>query len=165
MTGQFKNWDQLLLIALRTATSSPDPSTQNAALIVNPSNGEILTQGVNRFPDLFRETDARWQRPIKYNYVEHAERNAIYQAAKLGISTNNMIMVCPWYACADCGRAIIQAGLTKVIGLKPKIEPHGQWGETIIRANEMLDEAGIERIYIDKHFGVNLLRNGKLEEF
>src|SRR5687768_3524816 len=107
---------------------STDPNTQNAAVLIDdmPSgfddsgryilSKKIVASGANHFPDGVKELPERWERPIKYSYVEHAERNCIYSAAKRGIKTDGLVMYCPWFACADCARAIIQAGIAEVVG-------------------------------------------------
>jgi dCMP deaminase len=62
-----------------------DPSTQNGAVIVD-SDDWILGEGANFFPKGVKETEAHWEMPLKYAFVEHAERNAIYAAAREGHS-------------------------------------------------------------------------------
>lgn len=94
--------------------NSTDPSTQNAAVLYD-AQGCVLAEGWNCFPNGFEETPERWGRPQKYQYVEHAERNSIYCAARLGVATKGATMVAPWAACFDCARAIIQAGITTLI--------------------------------------------------
>ena len=58
----------------------------------------------------------RWERPIKYQYVEHAERNAIYNAARVGTPTLGCSVFVSLAPCVGCTRALIQAGITKVYG-------------------------------------------------
>lgn len=65
--------------------------------------------------DLIEE---RWnKRPEKYRWVEHAERNAIYQAARHGFSTVGATMYfnTTGLPCSDCTRAVIQAGVTELV--------------------------------------------------
>lgn len=92
-----------------------DPSTQNGCVLVRPDIQEVVSYGANHFPEGVESSDARWERPLKYAYVEHAERNAIYSAARRGIKTKGLHMYCYWAACADCARAIIQAGITRLV--------------------------------------------------
>lgn len=74
----------LLKQAYEFAKKSNDMSTQNAAFLVD-EDGKIYVREINRFPDGVKETAERWERPLKYKFVEHAERNAIYAAARKGI--------------------------------------------------------------------------------
>lgn len=144
-------WADYLAIAYFEAENwSPDPSTKNGALIID-DDGKILTAGVNRFPDRVIESAERWESQTKLIYVEHAERNAIFAAAAMGIKTEGMTMVCPWFACCDCARAIIAAKIRRVVGHQDIIDfalaNNPRWNESIKHANQMLDEARIERIY------------------
>jgi dCMP deaminase len=52
---------------------------------------------------------------MKYIWFEHAERNAIYQAARRGLSTEGCTMFVELTPCVECARAIIQAGITQVV--------------------------------------------------
>lgn len=142
---------------------STDPSTQNGAVLINAEN-EPLVFGANHFPSNVRETKERWERPLKYSFVEHAERNVIYSAAKKGIKTDGLTMYCPWFACADCARAIIQAGIVEVVGHKFEgCEGNATWQDTISKAYEMLNEAGIKYRLYEGTIGVNNIRfNGSL---
>lgn len=143
---------------------STDPSTQNGAILVR--NGRILTFGANHFPRGVEEKPERWERPQKYEFVEHAERNVIYKAAREGITCDDTTMYVPWYACADCGRAIIQAGITRVVGhMLPEHENNPRWKESIARALEMLEEAGVKCDYLKGKIGdVQIRMSGEIVE-
>lgn len=134
--------------AMENAT---DPSTQNGAVIVAP-DGRPISYGANHLPYGVKDLPERWERPGKYQFVEHAERNAIYAAARDGMATGGQIMVCPWFACADCARGIIQAGIKTVIGHQsPNDWTPEHWKESIAVAWRMLEEAGVEtRWYVGK---------------
>lgn len=98
-------WKELLKIAYEKAKESEDSSTQNAALLVNDA-GNVLVADINRFPDgVITNKEERWERPLKYKFIEHAERNVCYISAKRGIKTEGLTMVCPWAACSDCERS------------------------------------------------------------
>lgn len=131
--------------AYRKATqSSTDPSSQIGAVIVDSGRG-LISWGTNHFPEGVAESAARWQRPLKYSYVEHAERNAIYHAARNGCATQGATMYAPWFACADCARAIIQAGISEVVGHQDASDKTMErWAETINLADGMLSEAGVK---------------------
>ena len=156
-------WKELLRSAYLKARESYDPSTQNAALLVD-HNGVIKIADINRFPDGVEVTAERLQRPLKYKYIEHAERNVIYSAARLGIKTDGLIMVCPWAACTDCARAIIQSGIKILVTHK---EAHDRspdfWRDEIEIAFQDFKEAHVEVIMWSGKVGVcNVLHSGKL---
>lgn len=135
----------LLETAYRHAMfNATDPSTQNGAIIID-DNGSPLAIGANHLPRGVVDKPERWERPGKYQFVEHAERNCIYDAARKGVATEGKIMIVPWHSCADCARGIIQAGIKLVIGhqlTNDLTPPH--WKESITVAWKMLEEAKVE---------------------
>jgi dCMP deaminase len=135
------------------ALYSNDPATQNGAILVN-RDGEPIGTGVNRFPHRVKVTPERLERPKKYSFMEHAERNAIYDAARKGNATVFGVLYCPWYACADCARAIIEAGIIRVIGHKQMFDRTPEhWKASILEGNEMFQDAGIEILQYDGMIG------------
>jgi dCMP deaminase len=153
--------DYLKLACLYAQEFSTDPSTQNGALLLAEDGSTC--QGANHFPFNVKESAERWERPLKYSFVEHAERNAIYTAARQGIKTAGSTLYCPWFACADCARAIIQAGIKKVVGFpRNGKDTASHWFETIKIGDQMLKEAEVETIFIDDKVNVQLRRNEKI---
>lgn len=65
-----------------------------------------------------RLLDDRWERPTKYEYVEHAERNAVYNAARIGTPLAGCRAYLNWEPtpCIECTKAFIQSGIAEVIG-------------------------------------------------
>lgn len=123
---------------------SKDKSTKVGAIIIDPETYQILLTGYNGFPRKVKELAERLERPTKYLYTEHAERNAIYHAARKGPHTDGATMICTMFPCADCARAIIQSGIIRVISPDIEIE---RWAESSQAAKEMLIEAGVEIEY------------------
>lgn len=134
--------------ALKDAATSPDRDTQNAAIIVT-ADGVEIGRGKIDYPQGVTTSEERSTRPLKYLFLEHAERNAILTTAKLGAPLDGVVMICPWASCADCARAIIQSGISTLVRLKR--EPgfsHPSWESSIIAGDEMLEESGVEIIEI-----------------
>ena len=154
---------RLLRIAYEEAKKSPDPSTQNGAVIVNYVTGSVIVKDHNRFPDGVLYKKKRWERPDKYKYIEHAERNVIYKMSKKGIRTLNTIMVCPWAACSDCARAIIQSGISTLVTHKLAHDRSPEfWQKEINIAFKMFEEANIHVVMYDKQIGgVEILHCGE----
>ena len=143
------NWDTYFLdIAEVVKRKSKDPSTQIGVVIARQSK-EIITTGFNGFPRGIEEAiDSRWERPIKYEYVEHAERNAIYNAARIGVSVQGATLYMvgmgpPTAPCTECAKAIIQSGIVRVVG-RPYREVPDRWTSNFDFAVALLAEAGIE---------------------
>ena len=121
---------------------SKDESTQIGAIIVGKDK-EIVSTGYNSFPrglkDNLRE---RQQRPEKYFWFEHAERNAIYNAARIGVSTKGttMYLSCG-IPCSDCARGIINAGITRIFCERGVTTKGEHWEENYHRSFSMLEES------------------------
>ena len=142
------NWQEYFrAIAQTVKLKSKDEATQIGVVIVGKDN-EIVSIGYNSFPrgiDDYRPE--RQERPEKYYWMEHAERNAIYNAARIGVSTKGctMYMTCGT-PCADCARAIINSGITKIVmeeyamGTGAK---DARWNEHAMRSMGMFIEAGM----------------------
>jgi len=132
---------------------SDDPSTKNGAILVNPE-GRVIASGFNCFPRGVSLNADQLERPKKYSFMEHAERSAIFAAARHGEKTEGSTLYCPWYACADCARAIIEAGIVRVIGHKQMFERTPEhWRNSIAYGNEMFHEAGVEILQYDGPIG------------
>jgi len=144
------------------AVFSVDPHTQNGALLLSAAGDIVLS--ANTLPDI-AATPERLQRPKKYMYIEHAERNAIYLAAKRGICTDQATLYVPWFACADCARAIIQAGVKRVVGhIVPWLQTPDRWKASVQAADDMLQEAGVIASYLDDELNVSFMFDGKMLE-
>jgi deoxycytidylate deaminase len=145
-----KPQDYLLMAYQYARTHSDDISTHNGAVLVDEDRGVVLMLGANRLPRGVRNTPDRHERPKKYAFMEHAERNVILACARRGIKTEGTTLYVPWFSCADCARAIIGAGIRKVVGHKQMFDKTPErWRESIADGNAMLDEAGIIREYYD----------------
>lgn len=126
---------------------SKDPNAQVGAIIVGPEK-QILSTGFNGFPrNIDDDVPARWERPVKYEWIEHAERNAIYNAARHGIILHGASMYIFGFAppCSDCARAIIQTGIQRIVvgRISGSSNWEQQWAVSLKIAQEMLSEAGI----------------------
>lgn len=145
-----EDWRDLLRHAYQLSKASLDPSTQNGAVLVN-EQGRLMGGDHNRFPEgVNTNHPSRWERPLKYKFIEHAERNVIYMSARRGVKTEGLTMVCPWAACAECARAIIQAGINQLVTHKQAHDrTPDRWKKEIDVAFEMLGEAGVKVIVYD----------------
>lgn len=143
------NWDEFYIgMCLHISKKSKDRSTKLGAVIVG-DNHEVLSIGYNGFPRGVNDLEERYhQRPTKYLVTEHAERNAIFNAARQGIRLEGSTMYLPFepIPCSRCTRAIIQSGIKHIIGTDFKFTGKGKdWEEDLAIAREMLDQVGIKR--------------------
>ena len=136
-------WDQrFMALAEHVGGWSKDRSRQVGCVIVAPDNS-VLVIGYNGLPRGLDDNDeSRLSKPAKYRWTEHAERNAIYVAARHGISIVGCRIYLPWFPCADCARGIVQAGLIELVGRQPDLSDP-QWGPDFSIAMELLAEAGV----------------------
>jgi len=145
------NWDEYFInIAEQVKLKSKDEKTQIGVVVVGKDN-EIVSTGYNSFArGINDDISERQDRPEKYFWFEHAERNAIYNAARIGVSTlgTTMYMTCGM-SCSDCARAIINSGVSKIVLRKGKGAKGDKWDESSIRSMKMFEEAGVIVEYYD----------------
>jgi deoxycytidylate deaminase len=118
---------------------SEDTNTQNGALIVFPSSG-IISADANRYPSIH---EPEYQK--KYDYIEHAERAVIYRCVSKGLTTLNTHMYSPFASCPDCARAIVMAGVKRLVSHKTiwDIIPE-RWKLRCNIGVNILESAGVE---------------------
>jgi dCMP deaminase len=144
---------------------STDTSTKNGALLVDPVDRHVVLGGVNAFTNSDMASEARnYERPRKYQVTEHAERAVIYKAAKRGVCTEGLIMVCPWACCSDCARGIVLAGIKLVVAHKQAFAmTPARWQEEIDVGLEILEGGGVTYHLLDSEIGgVENLFNGEV---
>lgn len=139
-----ENWDKKFIkLSKHISDWSKDKNKKVGAVIVDADN-VVLSMGYNGIPRGCNDTEeCRYERPTKYLFTEHAERNAIYHAARHGVSLKGCKMYVTLFPCADCARAMIQSGITKLIAPEPNLE-HDVWGEHFKAAIQMMEEAKIQ---------------------
>jgi dCMP deaminase len=145
------SWDKFFMdMAKLVASKSKDRSRKVGCVIVGPDN-EVRSVGYNGFPrGIADHIEWRHERPAKYKWTEHAERNAIYNSARAGIRTDGCRIYLPWFPCMDCARAIIQAGITGMVCGEPDFDDP-TWGRDFRSGVDMLREAHVGvRYYCDE---------------
>lgn len=154
-----------LRLACKFVDRSHDAWTQNGAALVYPDGS--ATVATNRIPEqiLAMLADGAYaivsRRPIKASWIEHAERAVIHEAARAGLKTEGATMFCPWFACVDCARAIIAAGVERVVGhIACRIHTPDRWLESIAMADSLFERAGVETEFIGERIGVTLRFDG-----
>jgi dCMP deaminase len=127
---------------------SEDRSRQVGCVIVGRAN-EIRATGFNGLPrgvsgKIDQRHDSR--NGEKYYWFEHAERNAIYNAARVGMPLEDCRLYVSLFPCADCARAMIQAGIVSV-NTYPPPQNDRTYSRSFEVTIEMLQEAGVN-IYL-----------------
>jgi dCMP deaminase len=141
------DWDARFMgLARHIAEWSKDRSRRVGCVIVGP-DCVIRATGYNGFPrGLDDEPAWRHDRPAKYQWTEHAERNAIYNAARLGVSLSGCNMYLPWFPCVECARAIVQVGIHELI-CEPYDAADPVWGTAFETAAAILREGNVSMRY------------------
>jgi dCMP deaminase len=141
-----KSWEQTFFEDVyRIAERSKDPRTKIGAVLVNPKTQNAFSRGYNGFPRKVKDFLSRWEKPKKYDYVVHAEANAIFNSARMGIATEGSILYTQGIPCKDCSQAIINSGISKVYVHKQWQIHEGEWWAGKDKLSlEMFTEAGIE---------------------
>lgn len=137
------SWDcwfmsQAYMIALK----SKDQSTKVGSIVVGEDH-EPLTSGYNSFPrGAVDNLPERQERPLKYEYFEHAERNAIYNAARHGARLLGSTMYVTMFPCMDCARGIINSGISEVVYHAEN--PRNQnLSQNQVRSQKLMIECGV----------------------
>ena len=143
-------WNKRFMeLAFLIATWSKDPSTKTGAVIVGPDK-EIRATGYNGpVRGVNDDIKERMERPTKYDFFEHAERNALFNACLTGVQVKGCVMYATHAPCVDCARAIIQAGIKTVVTNKIIIDentPKNTWRDKLSISAQMFEEAGVEYI-------------------
>ncbi|MCL6543594.1 MAG: CMP deaminase [Bryobacteraceae bacterium] len=139
-------WDEYYLnICKMVAARSKDPNTQIGCVIAGPAH-EIRSTGYNSLPRGIRDDVAeRLERPTKYLWMEHAERNAIYNAARCGTPLEGCTLYVEIMPCMDCGRAVVQAGIKEVVISRERMSQYSSeyFEEHFRNVVELFREAGV----------------------
>lgn len=115
LNARRKSWDLYFLkMAHLVATKSCDPSIKIGCVLVGEGN-EVLSTGYNGLPRGIELRDIPTTRPEKYLFFEHAERNAIWNAARCGTRLLGCRVYLTQLPCSDCMRGLIQVGATEVV--------------------------------------------------
>lgn len=106
--------DNLFEQAFVVAKNSKDPTTKVGCIIVHPETLSQQSTGYNNPvrnapDDLIPKT-----RPEKYVYFQHAEVNAVCQAAALGKAISGCIAISTLSPCSSCLRILWQSNIHEV---------------------------------------------------
>lgn len=150
MTDQNKWHSRFMGLCDHISKWSEDPHFIVGCVIVGSGN-VVLATGYNGLPRKVKSHDAhRFDRKSgeKFFWFEHGERNALYNAARVGTSVEGATLYVNRFPCADCSRAVIQSGIT-VLVCPPIPEADGALDHSFQVGSTMLIEAGVEVIHVD----------------
>jgi dCMP deaminase len=139
-------WDlRFLRIAEEVRSWSKDPGTTVGCVLVK--DRRILATGYNGFPATLSDSlDLYADREYKLSVVVHAEKNALFNAAKNGANTESCIAYVTFPPCSQCAAALIQAGVKVVVCPDPASSPE-RWRTNFRIASDILVESGVRILY------------------
>ena len=145
MQSNHYSWDTYFIeMAVLVAKKSKDRRTKVGCVIVGP-NHEVRTTGYNGFcRGINDDDDSRHEQPEKYFWTEHAERNALYNAARNGIALDGCTAYTTLVPCADCTRGLIQSGIKQIMFCSGNANE--KWTDSFQRSLTMAKEAKVEMI-------------------
>lgn len=107
----------------------------------------ILATGYNGFPATLSDSlDLYADREYKLSVVVHAEKNALFNAAKNGANTESCIAYVTFPPCSQCAAALIQAGVKVVVCPDPASSPE-RWRTNFRIASDIMVESGVRILY------------------
>lgn len=134
---------RLLKMANEVSTWSKDQSTKVGAIITT-TDGSPVSWGFNGMPrGIDDSVESRHQRPEKYKWMAHAERNAM-DLAPVG-DLSGCVMFVNFSPCPQCAQSIIQRKISTVVideRFTADKMPE-RWLDDMKTALEMLNEAGV----------------------
>lgn len=139
------SWDDYFIgLAKVVSQRSHDIHTQHGCVITDSSH-RILGMGYNGFPRGLDDSKLPLSRPEKYDWMVHAERNALSNCI---VRPDKAIAYVTGQCCNDCIKALWQEGVVSVVMMNAhgthKFDQHQQkLFDTFIRMS------GIEIKYVD----------------
>ena len=163
------SWDETFMHeAYWWARRSKDPRTKIGAVLVLPGDRDPISHGYNGFArDVNDNEMSRWDRPEKYEWIVHAEDNAVLNCARKGQSSKGSIMYTQGVPCTRCTDACIQGGIVEIVVHKQwqdyeKKFGWDKWIESAKRSKKKLREAGIRVRVFDGVLGMQGVLDGKV---
>jgi dCMP deaminase len=125
-------------LARTAAQWSKDPTTKVGAAIVG-ADPRHTSLGYNGFPAGIADTPERlMDRPTKHKLTQHAERNALDNAA---FDTRGATMYTTLAPCIACAKSIVSKGIARVVC--ERVPEHAPWSEEAQEGRAILEEAGV----------------------
>jgi len=142
------SWDNsFFLNAAMWSTRSHDTQTQCGAVLVKDKR--IISTGYNGFMSNIDDSVLPRVRPDKYPFMIHAEANAIYNAAKNGVTTLGAICYVTALPCLSCLQMLYQCGVSAIYFTdisEPKTDVYQNKYNTVLE----LIENKIKMVFIPK---------------
>lgn len=139
--------ERLMTTAAHVGAWSKD-TTEVGAVLTDKDGKVVLLTAFNGPAMGVEDHDWRFDRAggEKYFWAEHAEQNLISFAARRGIATEGMTVVCTHHPCSRCAGILVQAGISRVI-VGPGTTSMDEYEFHV--AKTKFREAGVEVVQFD----------------
>jgi dCMP deaminase len=127
--------------ARAAARASPNRVRQVGAVLLTCDGAEIAAW--NTFPAGVRDLDERCEGEARFVWMEHAERRAVFIAARRGAATQGGHLTTTFFPCIDCARAIVDCGIACIDTPAPAFSDP-VWGDDFAPSQVILEEGGVE---------------------
>jgi dCMP deaminase len=134
----------LMDLAAAAAPRSPNRVRQVGAALL-PADGGAPISACNTFPAGVADLGWRHEGDGRFVWMEHAERNAIYAAARQGRALDGATLASTFFPCIDCARAIVQSGVRRLASPPPALDDPVR-GAAFPRSEAILREGGVELV-------------------
>jgi dCMP deaminase len=136
--------DALLERAVVAAAQSPNKIRRVGAVLA-VAGTEIAA--CNTFPPGVKPLPERAAGDNRFIWLEHAERTALFEAAKRGLATDGSLLVSTYFPCTDCARAIVLCGVKTVATPRPEFDDP-VWGDSFRTSAAILAEGAVAVVYL-----------------
>ena len=136
-------WDlRYFELAQHVSHWSKDPTTQVGAVCVGLDR-RLISLGYNGFPPGVSDLPERYaDRPTKYLYTQHAERNALDNAA---FDLRGGTLATTMFPCTECAKSLISKGIKRLVTPPmPQIISEPSWRDDCPHSLAMMKEAGVK---------------------
>lgn len=147
MSRHIPKWKEYFMNLLGPISSrSKDPDTQLGCIIAGTENN-IISTGYNSLPRGIDDAkEERLERPEKYFWMEHGDRNAIYAVARRTLLGSTIYL--SFMPCMDCARGIVQVGIAEVVFDQDRsdkwVSCTPKYGPDQERVVQLFKEAGVK---------------------
>lgn len=146
-------WQQYFIDQLhRTQEMSEDANTKVAAMIIDTEDKVVVSVGYNCLPRGVKHISERSQRPMKYDYVSHAEVSCLTNALRLNVAVKGLTMLVSLGCCPSCTCALINSGIKEVV-TPPLDYNQTSCGDKYQHSEVMMKEAGVEWVFDERLSG------------
>jgi dCMP deaminase len=147
---------RMILKCKEISAESHDPHRKVGVVITN-GTGKIIAIGTNAPPKSLNYSKGKTHQTIaedpqsKYFLLEHAERNAIFSALVARNALKGSTLFGTLYPCADCARAIIAVGITRIVVPFTSVDPERdiKWADHHKYARLIFERAGVQVEYYE----------------